>query len=286
MTSRPTLGPETGERRWITTRVGSLAVRVVGDGPPAVLWHSLFVDERSWRRVEQALARDRRLVMITGPGHGGSADPGHRFSLDDCAAAAAEVLSALDVHGPVDWVGNAWGGHVGVVFASTWPHHCRTLATFGTPIEAYGRSERWTFRVLLAAYRIVGMVDYLSNGIVDALLSPRTRADDPDTVALVRDCLRTIKRQALANAMVSISLKRPDLTSRLSAIRCPTLFVTGSDHPEWTPEQAVAKSRLLASGSVATVDDTAYLTPLEAPEATIRYLRGLWQVHSDSVIVA
>ena len=62
------------------------------------------------------------------------------------------------------------------------------------------------------------------------------------------DCLRTMERRALANAMVSISLGRPDLTPRLAAIRCPTVFVTGSDHSEWTPDQAEAKSRLLASG--------------------------------------
>ena len=30
----------------VDTRLGSLAVRVRGDGPVAVLWHSLFVDER------------------------------------------------------------------------------------------------------------------------------------------------------------------------------------------------------------------------------------------------
>ena len=78
------------ERHRIPTRVGSLAVRVRGDGPPAVLWHSLFVDERSWERVEEALDGRRRLVIITGPGHGASSDPGRRYSLDDCAAAAGE----------------------------------------------------------------------------------------------------------------------------------------------------------------------------------------------------
>ena len=66
---------------------------------------------------------------------------------------------------PVDWLGNAWGGHVGVVFAATWPERCRTLATFGTPIQAYGPRERASFRVMLAAYRVVGMVDVLSRGI-------------------------------------------------------------------------------------------------------------------------
>jgi len=272
----------TEERHQIPTRVGSVAVRVRGEGPPAVLWHSLFVDERSWGRVEDDLARDRRLVIINGPGHGASADPGHRYALDDCAAAAGEVLATLAIQEPVDWVGNAWGGHVGVVFGATWPERCRTLATFGTPIEPYGRSERLLFRALLAVYRVVGMRGFLSSGIVDALLSPATRANDLEAVALVLDGLRTMRRRALENAMTSISLGRPDLTPRLAAVRCPTVFVTGSDHPEWTPEQAEAKRRLLANGSVAVVPDTAYLTPLEAPTETIRIVRDLWHASRPS----
>lgn len=264
------------ERRRVPTRVGSLAVRVRGDGPPAVLWHSLFVDERSWGRVEDGLARDRRLVIITGPGHGASSDPGHRYSLEDCAAAAGDVLSALDIRGLVDWVGNAWGGHVGVVFAASQPDRCRTLATLGTPIQAYGRSDQMLFRAMLAVYRVVGMVDRLSSEICDALLSPRTRLTDPEAVALVLDCLRSVDRRALANAMRSISLGRPDLTSRLAAIRCPTVFVTGSDHAEWTPVQAEEASRLLATGSVVVVPNTAYLIPLEAPTESVRVVRDLW----------
>ncbi len=263
-------------RDLIPTRLGPLATRVRGEGPTAVLWHSLFVDDRSWQRVEGELARDRRLVIISGPGHGASADPGHRYSLDDCAAAAVDVLVALDVREPVDWIGNAWGGHVGLVFASTWPDRCRSLATLGTPIQAYGRSEQLSLRLLLAVYRLVGMVDVLSTGIGDALLSPSTRSKDPEAVALVRDSLRSMKRPALANAMLSISLGRPDLTPRLGAIRCPTVFVTGNDHADWPPEQAQAKSQMLARGSAVVVPDTAYLTPLEAPVETLRIVRGLW----------
>jgi pimeloyl-ACP methyl ester carboxylesterase len=260
----------------IPTQVGTLAVRVRGEGPVAVLWHSLFLDDQSWRRVEDDLARLRRLVIITGPGHGASSDPGQRYSLDDCAAAACQLLDVLGIGEPVDWVGNAWGGHVGIVFAATWPERCRSVVTFGTPVEPYGRSQQIQFRAMLALYRAVGMVDYLSTNITDVLLAPATRARDHEAVALVRDGLRRMGRRELTNAMLSISLGRPDLTPRLAAIRCPTLFVTGSDHPEWTPDQAEAKGRLLPAGSVAVIPDTAYLTPLEAPEATIRLLRAMW----------
>lgn len=132
------------------------------------------------------------------------------------------------------------------------------------------------FRTLLAVYRVVGMVGYLASGISDALLSPKTRTTDPAAVALVADGLRAMDRQGLANAMVSISLGRPDLTPRLGAIRWPARFVTGSDHAEWTPAQAEASSQLLANGSFAVVADPAYLTPLEAPTETVRIVQDLW----------
>jgi hypothetical protein len=54
------------------------------------------------------------------------------------------------------------------------------------------------------------------------------------------------------------------------------VFVTGSDHAGWTPDQVDAKSRLLDRGSMAVVPGTAYLTPLEAPVETVRIVRDLW----------
>ncbi len=120
------------------------------------------------------------------------------------------------------------------------------------------------------------MIGYLSGGISGALLSPRTRADDPEALALVLESLRGLECRTFANAMRSISLGRPDLTPRLGAVRCPTLFVTGGDHEGWTPVQAEAKSRLLVDGEVAVVPDTAYLTPLEAPAESVRLIRAHW----------
>jgi alpha/beta hydrolase fold len=98
----------------IDPTVGRLHVEVDGDGPPAMLWHSLFVDSGSWARMRPLLRDERRLIVVDGPGHGRSSTPPGDFRLDDCAQAAAEVMDASDVSKPVDWVGNAWGGHVGL----------------------------------------------------------------------------------------------------------------------------------------------------------------------------
>jgi pimeloyl-ACP methyl ester carboxylesterase len=102
----------------IPTTVGPLECRRYGEGSPVVLWNSLFVDDRSWARVEEDLASDHQVIVINGPGHGRTGDPGRRYNQDECATAALQVLAAFGVDNRVDWVGNAWGGAVGIVIAA------------------------------------------------------------------------------------------------------------------------------------------------------------------------
>jgi pimeloyl-ACP methyl ester carboxylesterase len=262
----------------IPTALGELRVRIEGDGPAtAVLWHSLYVDDDSWNRVAPELALDRRLIRITGPGHGESARPTHPYALDECAAAAVQVLDALQVSEPVDWLGCAWGGHVGVAFAAANPARVRTLASFNAPVQALGPDELPRVRLLVRAYRLIGARGPVLSGVTDALLSVRTREADPDAVGYVHGCLRRLDRRALLTAIRSISLGRPDLRPLLPGIRVPTLHVTTEDDPLWTPEQAAAAASLSPQG-VSRVAGGGHLTPLESPAETIELVRELWGV--------
>lgn len=177
--------PVETQRHRIQTPVGELVVRTLGapEAPVAVLWHSLFVDDRSWGRLTPHLTGDRRLVSITGPGHGSSTDLGARYTLSDCAAAAITVLEHLGIHDAVDWVGNAWGGHVGIVFAQTRPDRTRTLVTIGAPVHAYPPTEARKTRALLAAYRLAGPTGFIQDAVSGALLAATTRDVDPSAVS-------------------------------------------------------------------------------------------------------
>ncbi|CAN5756019.1 alpha/beta fold hydrolase [soil metagenome] len=266
--------------RIISTTVGDLEVRIVGEdagGPTALLWHSLFADSRSWHRVEGDLAEDRRLVLVNGPGHGGSTDPGRRYTMEECADAAISILDHLGIEEPVDWVGNAWGGHVGVIAAVKHPERFRSLVAAGTPVHSYTGSGRIQTSLLLVVYRLFGPRRFLVDSVIDVLLSHRTRSRDPDAVALTRDSF--VKAGGLANAVASISLRRPDLTPLLPKLAAPTLFITGTEHADWSPVQAKATSQLLPDGSVAVLEDSAYLSPLEAPGEFTRLVRDHWASH-------
>ena len=57
---------------FVTHRTRTAAVVGDRDGPPVVLWHSLFVDSRSWGPLVDGLARRRTVYAIDGPSHGRS----------------------------------------------------------------------------------------------------------------------------------------------------------------------------------------------------------------------
>jgi len=270
------------DRQMIDTTLGPLAVRMLGSGPTAVLWPSLFMDGRSWDRVIPAMAQDRRLVVIDGPGHGSSGDPGRRYSLRECVTAASQVLDRLSVTDPVDWVGNAWGGHVGLRFAADLASRCRSLVTLGTPVAALSRMERLRTYPLLAVHGVLGPIELVLSGVTEVLLSGHTRANDPEAVDLVRDSMRHANRRMLRNAVRSISLGREDLTSLLPRITAPTLLVTGSEHSGFTPAQGQAAAGMIPNGRAAVVPDAAYLVPLEEPSATTTLIREFWGQRADA----
>ena len=261
---------------FIDTAVGRLKVTTAGAGAPAVLWHSLFADERSWQRAAAELARDRRLVLITGPGHGASGDPDRRYDLLQCARAAEEVIDALGVAEPVDWVGNAWGGHVGIRFATAYPSRVRSLVTLGTPVQSLATAERVRTRFLLLVHRLMGPTGFLVDAVVETLLSARTRASDPEAVELVRSSFVEANPVRMRNAVVSISLHREDLAALLPGITIPTLMITGDQHSGWTPAQSAAAIARMPDARAAVVADAAYLVPLEQPDAVVGLIRGFW----------
>lgn len=255
----------------VDTGIGRVHVEVDGTGPTAVLWHSLFLDSRQWDRVRDALATHRTLVLIEGPGHGRSGLPPRRFTFDGCADAAALVLSTLGRGPDVDWVGNAWGGHVGYAYASRYP--TRSLVTIGAPLTPLPPAERRRIGLLAATYRAVGPRP-LTGAVVAALLGPDA---DAHSVAVVRDTFRANNRTGMHRVMHAMMLQRPDLTDRLHRISAPTLLITGSRDPMSTPALAARAAAGLPHVRTAAIENAGHLPPLEMPAPTAAEILSFWR---------
>jgi len=261
---------------FVSTRIGSLAVRVVGAGRPALLWHSLYADSTTWGRMEPTLARHRKLVMIDGPAHGESPAGTSTPTLSTCATAACEVLDALGIAEPVDWLGNAWGGHVGIVFASEHPERCRSLCVVGTPIPALTANERAQTRLLMGLYRVLGPAP-LAGLMARVLLGEDVAAADAEAGSVFTKAYARTSRPGLRAVVRGISLGRPDLTTVLGSVAVPTLMVCAAEDSMLSPDAAVAATRRLPQGGLSVLPTAGHIGPLlRTPEQLGELLSRFW----------
>lgn len=264
---------------FVGTDVGALRVRRQGSGPPVVLWHSLFLDSQSWCGLEDTLAQHRDVIVIDGPSHGASEAIARDFTFDECVAAAEQVLDAAGLTAPVDWVGNAWGGHVGIQLAVQRPDRIRTLTTIGTPAHGLRPVERWTKVLpLVQLYRVAGPTQVLLNPLSDALVGPESVAAEPDKAAAVMRAFTAADRPSMFRAMRSMMLNRPDMRADMARIAAPTLLIAGRDDSTgWRPADAQAVADTMRNARVVAAAGSGHSSPLLIDMMTVeRALEEFW----------
>jgi pimeloyl-ACP methyl ester carboxylesterase len=264
----------------VPTKIGRLNVTDAGNGPATVFWHSLFVDQSSWRLVFEALGGRRRIIAIDAPNHGRSEPVEHDFTIGDCAVAACTVLDHLNIVGPVDWVGNALGGHVGITLAATKPERVKSLVTIGTPIESFGLVQKWTqILPLVQLYRAFGpnAVDQI---LTKALLGTDSEAAQPEVARLTMDAFRNADRQAMLRAMRCLMLRRHSVRDYIIRVKAPTLFLVPQGGQEgWTPSKSAEAARAMENATSETLPGTGHIAPLLVASALLaERLEKFWAV--------
>lgn len=268
----------------VHTILGALHVRRLSVGrsgmePPVVLWHSLFLDSQSWCGLQDTLAQNRTVIVIDGPSHGRSEKFAFDFTFADCVTAVEQVFDALNLTGPVDWVGNAWGGHVGIQLATRRPHRVRTLVTIGTPVHALRAGERWTKAwPLVQLYRVAGPNSLLLKPLSDALVGPESIAAQPDRAAEVMRAFTDADRRAMFHAVRSMMLRRPDMGADMARITAPTLLIAGrEDSTGWRPADAQKVADTMRRAQVVAAAGSGHSSPLLIDGLTVeRALNDFW----------
>jgi pimeloyl-ACP methyl ester carboxylesterase len=266
---------------FVSTDLGRLHVRRTGTGPPVVLWHSLFVDSRSWGSLVDMLARDRTVYTIDGPSHGKSEAVRRDFTFEECVASAEEALDRLGLTERVDWVGNAWGGHVGIRLA-TGPR-LRTLTTIGTPVQAFTLGEKLTKGwPLVELYRFAGPNGFILKQLSDSLLGAEAIAAEPDQAATVIASFRDADRKGMLHAMRSMMLHRKGAEDLLPRITIPTLVMSArEDAMGWRPDEARRTCATIPDCRVEEVTGGGHVAPLLLdPDRILQLLTEFWSAES------
>lgn len=267
-------GPLAGRETYVATRLGRLHVRVVGEGPTTVLWPSMFVDSHTWDPVVPLLPGGRRYVLIDPPGLGLSDGLRVRSDIVGAADAAVDLLAEMDLDGPVDWVGNAFGGHVGFELGAR-SGVLRSLVAVSSPAEPLPAALRRQISLLLPVLRTLGPVAPVRSAVLAAMLTDASAAEESIRRVVV-DSLARPSRRSLVLAVQSYVLDRRDITDELADLAVPSLFVASDDRGDWSPEHAARAADRAPDAEVVTIAGARTLVPLEQPEAFAVQVRRFW----------
>jgi pimeloyl-ACP methyl ester carboxylesterase len=258
----------------VPTRLGRLHVRSIGEGIPTILWSSMFVDSHTWDPVVPLLPSGRRYHLIDPPGLGASESLRRDSDIAEAAAAAADLLGELGIRSPVDWVGNAFGGHVGFKLGAR-PGLLRSLVAVSSPTQPIPDALRTQIKVLLPILRTAGPVGPVRSAILAGMLTDASLACEPIERAVI-ESLRRPSRRSMTLAVRSFILNRVDVTPELADLTVPSLFVASDDRGDWTPEDARAAAALATDAQAVTIPRARTLIPLEQPEALALHVRSFW----------
>ncbi len=238
----------------------------------------MFVDSHSWDLLMPLLAEqhpDRRFVLVDPPGLGASEPLHRRSSILEAADAARDALEQLGAVGPVDWVGNAFGGHVGLELARD-ASVLRTLVAISSPVQPVPPALRRRIALLGPLLRVAGPVAPVRRAVVEAMLTDAAAAD-PRIRSIVVESLERPTRRSTSLALRSFIVDRADVSERLGDIAVPSLFVASDDRGDWSPDDAMRAAELVGPHARAvTVARARTLVPLEQPAALATLMGEFW----------
>jgi pimeloyl-ACP methyl ester carboxylesterase len=257
----------------IDTKVGSLHVESCGRGPAVLCWPSLYCDARTLDVLVDDLGRDHQVVVIDGPGHGGSGPSPGACSLEHCADAAMQVLDAMGIS-RVTWIGAAWGGHIGVFAARRHPNRLAGLIVLNAPMAAWRGRRLALMRFTYALLWLFGSRGFVGRLIADKMIAPSADPDRRAMVDVIASALKRCDKAGLLRAAHAAMFERGDPVAALSEVHVPVVFVAGADDALFPVEEARGQAALIPECQFVVIERSAHQSALESPTRVLPLVRA------------
>lgn len=223
--------------------------------PCIYLLCGILCDARTWQAQAEALRASHEVRVVSFDGH------------DSLAAMAADVLAGAPPRFAL--AGHSMGGRVALEIMRAAPERVERLALLDTGYEgvADGEAER---RAPLVKLALDEGIDAIAATWALPMLAPARRAD----AALVDDILAMVGRrsaQAYADHTRAL-LNRPDASTLLPRIACPTLVLCGLEDGWSPPARHREMARLIPHSQLRLVEQCGHMAPMEQPHAVLRAL--------------
>ena len=230
----------------------------------------LLVGEAFWpgMPVGASTAAERTAVRVIAPdlrGFGRSSATDDKVTMEQFADDLAGLLDVLAIREPIVLCGLSMGGYIAFQF---WRRHasrlrglilCDTRAAADSPDVAANR--------LVMADRVLREgVAPLADGMLQRLFAETTRQSFPGLIEGLRTVMLSNKPRGVAAASRGMA-ERPDMTSHLGEIRCPTLVLVGQNDVSSPPTEMRGIAQAIPGSQFVEIPDGGHMAPLENPAA-------------------
>jgi pimeloyl-ACP methyl ester carboxylesterase len=230
-----------------------------GTATPLVLLHAFPFSRGGWAGLIDELAARRRVIAVDARGFGESPLRG-TYTVASLASDVGALLDSLSIPRAV-LLGMSMGGYTALAFAARFLARLAGLILANTRAGADSADARAGRDKAIATIKQAGVEAYLTDSLA-RLLSPSA---PPALLGYVRAQAET--RPASLVAGLEAMRARPDRTSELGAIRCPTLVIGGAED-QLVPRHEIERMAAAIPGAkLAMIPGAGHLSHLEAPTA-------------------
>jgi pimeloyl-ACP methyl ester carboxylesterase len=266
-----------------------------------VFLHGLCLNQASWEpQITYLLRRYGRSVRIISydhRGHGRSAAaPMNTYRIDQLADDLAQVLTALDVTGPLTLVGHSMGGMTALAYLGR-PTAQRPVEPHGLILVATAAGKlatRGLARLLAtpAPAALVGLIEHTPQYALHALVGPvcatlsRWRGHG-HSATLAAATLAALTTTPVATAVGFLpSLRAYNHYATLASIHARTVVISGGADPLTPPSHAADMSAGIRGAEHVHVPDAGHMLPQQVPQVINDAIRRTIAVRSSSRAVS
>jgi pimeloyl-ACP methyl ester carboxylesterase len=253
-----------------------LFYKETGRGPETIVFsHGLLMDHSMFEAQRAAFEGRYRVIVYDHRGQGQSQDTGSGQDMETLTTDAADLILALDA-APCHFVGLSMGGFIGLRLAARRPVLVATLTLMNTGADKEPWPSRLRYGFLAQLVRLVGARP-LAGVAVKALFGETTRQSARQRPMLDEWKAKLRKRpRNVAEALVAVIERREVTTDELRSIQCPTLIIAGEEDTERPASDSERMATFIPGAQLVHIPGAGHSIALEAPEAVIAAMQGLF----------
>ena len=238
-----------------------LNMKIAGQGPSIVLFHSLLADQTSFDKVMPSLIKQHQVIVLSLPGFNTSSFVGG--SLDTIADQIAGCLKTLNLNPAPIFLGNGYGGFVALNTAIRHPELASKLilADCGACFTEPGRAA---FKGMSENAKNKGL-DAIADVAMRRLFAPAYQAQHPELIQERKERFLSIDLETFHGACTALSTM--DLRELAKNLKTPALVLCGELDEATPPPMSEELAGLLPNATLNILPGLAHVPQLQDPEA-------------------